>query len=276
MLLRGKTLRNSITLTGVGIHNGIRNKIKIHPSEERGIYFLIKGVKIPALHKYVVNTCYSTDLGRENQIVRTVEHIMAAFYLLKIDSAVVEIVEGNEIPILGGGAKEFIEAFLSVGTVELEHYQKIFRLAEHKRYQPNGNFVEALPFEKEVFIYEGIFRYLGRQLAVYEGGLESKLIGARTFCFEEDIPNLRKMNLGKGGYHVNTLVINPSGEYLRYREEPTYHKLLDLIGDMALLGGRLQMIIYSFRGGHSTNHGLRQLIKNLLIEVKANKFPALV
>jgi UDP-3-O-acyl-N-acetylglucosamine deacetylase len=201
---------------------------------------------------------------------------MAAFYLTKIDSAVVEIVEGDEIPILGGGAKEFIEAFLSVGTQSLEHYQRVFKLTAYQRYQPNGNFVEALPFDREIFVYEGIFKYVGRQLAVYEGGLESKLIGARTFCYEEDIPNLRKMNLGKGGYHVNTLVINPSREYLRYREEPAYHKLLDLIGDMALLGGRLQMIIYSFKGGHSTNHGLRQLIKNLLIEVKANKLPALV
>jgi UDP-3-O-[3-hydroxymyristoyl] N-acetylglucosamine deacetylase len=265
MELKGKTLRNSITFEGVGIHTGEISKIVIHPSERKGIFFILEGEKIPALHPYVVNTTLGTDLGKDGKVIRTVEHLMATFYLLKIDSAVVEVQKGVEIPILDGGAKTFVEEFLNTGFETLNHYQEILEVKAYRRIQPNGIFAEIYPAEEGIFEFEGEFQGLGRVKVSYNEseGVKEALIGARTFCYEDDIPKIRAANYGKGGYLVNTLIIDSTFENLVYSSEPAYHKLLDLIGDMALVGKRIKGRIYSFKGGHRLNHYVREYLLKL-------------
>ncbi len=266
--IKGRTLRDRITLEGVGIHTGEISKIVIHPSEKRGIYFLHKGELIPALHQYVVNTSFATDLGKGNKVIRTVEHLMAAFYLLGIDSAVVEILRGNEIPILDGGAKVFFEEFQRVGLEELDHYWEIIEVVFYHRIQPNGIFAELYPNPKGIFEFEGEFKFFEEKIkkkrvkVSYTDGEtpEGALVGARTFCYESDVEILRANNLGLGGYYVNTLVLNENLDNLIYSTEPAYHKLLDLIGDLALVGKRIRGRIYSFKGGHSLNHSIREYL----------------
>jgi len=260
MDLKGKTLKASVAFEGVGIHTGEIAKIKIHPSDRKGIFFKKKGLKIPAHHNFVVNTFAGTNVGLEGKVVRTVEHLMAAFYLLGVDSAIVEIQKGSEIPIVDGGAKIFVEAFKTVGFEELPHTQTVFTVRERFRIQPNGNFVEVEPYEGELFTFEGIFPKVGRRSATYSGQIEEALIGARTFCDADDIPFLWINAFGLGGYAVNTLPLTDNLEYLVYSSEPAYHKLLDLIGDLALLGGRVRAKIYSFKGNHRLNHQLRDYI----------------
>ena len=269
VLIRSKTLKDSITFEGVGIHTGKTAKIKIHPSERKGIFFYKKGLKIPAHHNFVVNTVGSTDIGAKGEIIKTVEHLTAAFYLLGIDSAVVEVLKGDEIPIADGSAKPFYEEILKVGLVELDRYWDVIEVKAPFRIQPNGNFVEVEPHKGELFIYEGIFPYIGRHRVVYEGKPTDPLIGARTYCNIKDVPQMQAKGLGLGGYFLNTLVLSESfkeeGETLSdlvFLTEPAYHKLLDLIGDLALLGARVFGKIYSFKGNHSLNHALReQLLK---------------
>lgn len=257
---RGKTIKDTIAFEGVGIHTGEIAKIKVHPSDKKGIFFYKNGLKIPAHHKFVVNTLASTDLGLNGVSIRTVEHLMAAFYLLGIDSAVVEVEKGSEIPIADGGSKTFVEAFKEVGLVELPHRQTIFTIKEYFRIQPNGNYVEVEPYEGELFTFEGIFPKVGRRSATYRGEIEEALIGARTFCDVEDVVHLWLCSFGLGGYAVNTLPLTENLEFLVYSSEPAYHKLLDLIGDLALLGGRVVGKIYSFKGNHRLNHQLRDYI----------------
>lgn len=257
--LKGRTVADSFTLEGVGIHTGEIAKITVHPSAKRGIFFYKNGVKIPALHRYVANTTAGTDLCRDGRCVKTVEHIMAAFYLLGIDSAVVEV-EGPEIPIADGSAKPFVELIQSVGIEELEHPQVYLKIILPDVLKPNGIFERVRPYEGERFVYDGFFPYLGRRWAVYEGEVEEALIGARTYVDLDTVPFMWLNNLGRGGNLVNTLPLNEGCDYLVYSSEPAYHKLLDLIGDMALLGARLLGELYSFKGNHHLNHLMRERI----------------
>ncbi|NPB05887.1 MAG: UDP-3-O-[3-hydroxymyristoyl] N-acetylglucosamine deacetylase [Aquificae bacterium] len=260
MELRSKTLAGKVTFRGVGIHTGEVSKLTLHPSEDKGIFFYRKGELLPALHPFVVNAVASTDLAKGNFLVKTVEHLTAALYLLGVDSVLIEVEYGSEVPILDGGAKTFVEEVLSVGLRETGRRQTLLRVKEKVRVQPNGNFIEVLPFEGELFEYEGEFPFVGRKRAVFDGKPTEALLGARTFCRLEDFPLLWANRLGLGGYPVNTLALDESLRYLVYSEEPAYHKLLDLIGDLALLGGRLVGRVYSFKGNHLLNHQLREVL----------------
>ncbi len=263
MVLKGRTLRDSVTIEGVGIHTGEISKITVHPSSRKGIFFYKDGVEIPALHQFVVNTLASTDLGKDGVVMKTVEHLMATFYLLKIDSAVVEFHRGAEVPITDGSAKVFYEEFKRVGFEELEHYQTLFVIKEEFEIRPNGNFIRVKPFEGEKITFEGDFPYIGRKRVEYLGTPTEALIGARTFCRVEDVPLLWLTSLGKGGNPINTLPLSYDLTYLVYSDEPAYHNLLDLIGDISLIGGRVVGEIFYLKGNHRLNHQLRDyLIKN--------------
>jgi UDP-3-O-[3-hydroxymyristoyl] N-acetylglucosamine deacetylase len=260
MELRVKTLRDAVSFRGVGIHTGEICEIKVHPRAERGIVFYKNGVEIPAHHDFVVGTTAGTDLGRGGEIVKTVEHLMAALYLAGVDAAVVEVVRGREIPILDGSAKPFFDAFTEVGTTYGEGFRRFIKIGFKKRVQPNGIFALLEPFEGERFEFEGEFPYLGRRRVVFDGTPSEALLGARTFCRLEDVEKLHAMNLGLGGTLLNTLVLDGGLTNLVYSEEPAYHKLLDLIGDVALTGARVIGRIYSFKGTHALNHEIRKFL----------------
>jgi UDP-3-O-[3-hydroxymyristoyl] N-acetylglucosamine deacetylase len=260
MELRVKTLRDTVSFRGVGIHTGEICEIKVHPRAERGIVFYKNGVEIPAHHNFVVGTTAGTDLGRDGEIVKTVEHLMAALYLTGVDAAVVEVVRGREIPILDGSAKPFFDAFRGVGITYGEGFRRFIKIGFKKRVQPNGIFAVLEPFEGERFEFEGEFPYIGRKKAVFDGRPSEALLGARTFCRLEDVEKLRSMNLGLGGTLLNTLVLDEGLSNVVYSEEPAYHKLLDLIGDVALVGARVVGRVYSFKGGHTLNHEIRKAL----------------
>jgi len=275
MEFKSKTLGNSVYIEGVGVHTGEICKLIIHPAEGGGIRFYKKGRYLPAHHRYVINTVGGTDLGNALFEIKTVEHLMAALYLLGISDAVIEVIEGYEVPILDGGAKVFVDLFREVGTVELEGFQKVFVITQRGRIQPNGNFVEMEPFNGTILVYEGIFPYIGRKKVSYSGEIKEALIGARTYCDAKDVPLLWLNNLGKGGYIVNTLPLTEDLRFLVYSEEPAYHKLLDLIGDLALLGGRVIGKVYSFKGNHTLNHSLRDWILKTAKVVERKEEPYL-
>jgi len=260
MELRIKTLRDSLTFRGVGIHTGEICEIKIHPRAERGIVFYKKGLEIPAHHNFVVGTTAGTDLGRDGEVVKTVEHLMAAFYLAGVDAAVVEVVRGNEVPILDGSAKPFFDAIKEVGTVYGEGFRRYIKIGSRVRIQPNGIFAILEPFDGERFEFEGEFPFVGRKRVVFNGKPFEALIGARTFCRLDDVEYIRSMNLGLGGTFLNTLVLDEGLSNLIYSEEPAYHKLLDLIGDISLTGARVLGKIYSFKGTHALNHEIRKFL----------------
>jgi len=257
---RARTLLRSVSLEGVGIHSGERSKIVVKPSGRAGIVFRVRGVEIPARHEFVVSTTLSTDLGRGGVRVRTVEHLMAAFYLAGVDAALVELVGGEELPILDGSALEFFKAIKRAGVKEISDPVRVLRIARPLRVRSDRAEATLKPYRGERFVYEGNFPRLGRIRVVHEGEPKEALLGARTFCRREDVELLRKNNYGRGGSLINTLVLDEEKTNLVYRAEPAYHKLLDLIGDLALIGARIEGEVISKGGGHSLNHLIREEI----------------
>ena len=266
--MKQRTLKESVSLEGVGIHTGEKAKILIHPEyENRGIAFLKKGVRVEATVENVVNTFMSTDLGKEGVVIKTVEHLMATFHLLGISNATVEVVEGSEIPILDGSAYEFYKALKPL-VIKQSADAKVISVREPLKVSKGEAYLKALPCKCFQVTFEGMFKTpVGRQSFTFKGNVRD-IILARTFCFEHDIDKIKESGLGKGGSLENTLVIGEEGainkEGLRYKDEPARHKVLDLVGDLYLLGASVRGKFISFMGGHTLNYMLVKAIKESL------------
>ena len=268
----GRTIKSPIYIEGKGVHSGEKSRIIIHPSDKRGIFFLIDGIVIPALHDYVVNTRGSTDLGKEGELIKTVEHFMAVLYILGIDSLIVEFIEGYEMPIFDGGAFTYFNLLIENGFIELPHKKKRLKLTKEISFFFNGSFFTAKPCKYSSFSTEVLFNFddgnsYRKKVSWKEGEIEEKLIRARTFVLESEIEIALQQGLGKGANPHNTAVLESTLSQIKYIEEPAYHKLLDLIGDISLLGGFLEAKIFTFRGGHTLNHAIREFLKSFIIPI---------
>ncbi len=240
MIMKQRTLKDRIEFEGVGIHTGERSRIILHPEPENtGVRFYRKGVYVPALPEFVVNTFHSTDLGREGVVIKTVEHLMATLHLLGVSNLTVEVEGGSEVPILDGSGYFYYRELKDKVAKQTEDAQ-ILEIDEPITVKRGRTYIKALPCSCFEITYEGEFEtYFGRQRYTFRGNIRD-IILARTFCFEHEIEFIRKNGLGRGGSLENTLVIGKEGVYneggLRYRDEPVRHKVLDLIGDLYLLG----------------------------------------
>jgi len=261
--MRQRTIEEKMVFEGVGIHTGERSKVVLHPEPENtGIRFYSKKTYVPALPEFVVNTFHSTDLGRDGVVVKTVEHLMAALHLLGISNLTVEV-EGSEVPILDGSAYLYYEE-LKGRVVKQTEEVPVLRIEEPISVRRGDAYIKAFPCSCFEVTYEGEFdTYFGRQRYTFRGRVRD-IILARTFCFEHEIEFIRRNGLGKGGSLENTLVIGKEGVYneggLRYQDEPVRHKVLDLVGDLYLLGMSVRGKFISYKGGHSLNF---QLVKTL-------------
>lgn len=256
--MRQRSLKETLTIEGIGIHTGERTKIIIHPAEENtGIVFLRRGTYIPADPDHVVGTFLSTDLGKGSEIVKTVEHLLATLHLLRVTNAVIEVIGGCEIPIMDGSAYVFYKEMKSLVREQAEEIEP-FTVEDKLRVESGEAFIEADPCSCLEITYEGFFKgYLGRRRFTFRGNAKDVVL-ARTFCFDEDIEFIKSKGLGKGGSLENTLVIGKNGVYnrggLRYEDEPVRHKVLDIIGDLYLLGAPFRGRVVSHRGGHTLNY----------------------
>ncbi len=264
--MKRKTVKEKVSFEGKGIHTGEKTKVEIYPSEGEGIVFIKDSVEIKLSPEAVVNTSFSTDIGKEGVVIKTVEHLLAVFHLLGITDAIVEV-KGSEIPIMDGSGYIFYKVLKDKIRV-LEKSIEPLKIRKRIVIRKNDAILIAEPHEKLNITYEGDFNgYLGRQKFTFKGNAKD-IILARTFCFEEDIPLIKKLGLGRGGSLENTLVIghskilNKGG--MRYKEEPVRHKILDLVGDLYLLGRPVKGRFYSFKGGHTLNY---LLVKEIFSEI---------
>ncbi len=262
--MKQRTIKERLEFEGVGIHSGERAKIILHPEgEDSGVAFFKEGVKIPAKVDYVVNTFHSTDLGKDGVVVKTVEHLLATLHLLGISNLTVEVIGGDEIPIMDGSGYYFYRK-LKDKVVKQNADAEVLQIQEEVVVRRGDAYIEAKPCSCFEITYEGEFQtYFGRQKYTFRGNVRD-IILARTFCFEHEIEFIRKNGLGKGGSLENTLVIGKEKIYnrggLRYQDEPVRHKVFDLIGDLYLLGASVRGKFLSHKGGHSLNF---QLVKAL-------------
>lgn len=253
-----RTLAERVTFTGVGIHTGAKARLTLHPAPvDQGIVFQKDGVSIPATYQYVVSTQRSTNLGREGVVVATVEHLLAALGGLSIDNLTIEL-EGPEVPIMDGSALPFCEGIGGAGIVEQEGEVEDYHLERPLFVAQGESLVLAMPDSQ--YNLEGSVEYpspqVGLQRYRYCGydNFVTHLAPARTFGFWSEVQELLQHGLGRGGDLQNALVFDRPGfkaeENLRFRNEPVRHKILDLAGDLVLLGRPLCAFVLAIKAGH--------------------------
>ncbi len=270
-----KTIKNNIGFSGVGLHTGCDVHVRIIPSgEDTGITFIrtdIKGAPaIKAEASNVIATSYATSLGTREASISTVEHLLAAFNGLGVDNATVEL-DGPEVPILDGSAKEFIKMIDAVGLTELCSPRKYILVKRPIKVQEGGKYIFLMPSEDMEFTVDYTIDFahpfMTRQnfsRLFSKDVFRNEVGGARTFGFLRDVEMLRKNGLAKGGSLNNAVVIgddeilNKGG--LRHPDEFVRHKVLDMMGDISLLGAPVVGRIIAHRSGHSLNYKLVQQI----------------
>jgi UDP-3-O-[3-hydroxymyristoyl] N-acetylglucosamine deacetylase/3-hydroxyacyl-[acyl-carrier-protein] dehydratase len=272
-----RTIKKEIELEGKGLHTGNRARIKLKPaSVNSGINFIRVDLDThPSLRAQWDNILAEsfvmrrTSLGSGQVQVHTVEHIMAAFCGLGIDNLDIEI-SNNEIPGFDGSAKIAVEALERAGIKEQDSPRNYFLLREPVYVQEEGANIIALPSQELKVSYT--LSYEGQPL-LRAGYLEYKNILnsfkdeialARTFCLEEEADDLQGKGLGRGASYENTLVVGKKGvikNKLRFKDEFVRHKILDLIGDLYLLGCPLKAHIIAIKSGHALNLRLLKKIR---------------
>lgn len=264
-----------IEKSGVGLHTGVLTKVRVLPAAVgEGRYFVrvdLPGVPvIPARVDAVVSTTLSTELGWQDARVRTVEHLLATLAALGVDDARIEI-DGPELPLLDGSAAEWIEALpqafpgRAMGTRERGPQVQI---TQPVWVQQGDAFVCAMPASQTRFTYGIDFSVpaIGNQWHSWEPVSEdfaTEIAPARTFALADQIQQLRDRGLIKGGTLDNALVCGADGWLnppLRFSDEPVRHKLLDLIGDMSLLGTIPVAHYLAYKASHQLHIQLAQKI----------------
>lgn len=277
-ILRQRTLGSSVSLKGVGLHTGRKCKATFRPAPENtGIVFVRTDIKgSPSFRAHVsnvVDVVRGTTLGEGEARVYTIEHILSAFNGFDIDNAYVDL-DDNEPPVADGSAREFVRMINEAGIVEQSAPRTFFTVSEPFEYSASQTVIRIEPSDR--FTIECEIEYahhpmVGRQALVFTKGVDDysrEIAPARTYCFDYEIEALRKKGLAKGGSMENAIVIGPEGIYnpesaLRFQNELVRHKILDLMGDLMLVGGPIRAKVTAKRCGHGHNvHFLRQLLSN--------------
>jgi UDP-3-O-acyl N-acetylglucosamine deacetylase len=251
------TITESIEFTGIGVHTGKKSRVIISPEQEgKGINFYKDNVKIPLNTKFAVKTPLCTQIKKENITIFTVEHLLSALYGLGISNTTINVI-GEEIPILDGSAKIFCEIISK--KIKVQNKKKEFLKLKKPIYvRASDKFIIAIPDNNLKISYfvdyhknPPGFSFNNFNYSFFD--FINEIAPARTFGFLEDAEMLYKKGFALGASDENTLIINSTGYSgaLRYTNEPSRHKTLDLIGDLAFLGKMLQANIIAYKTGHS-------------------------
>jgi UDP-3-O-[3-hydroxymyristoyl] N-acetylglucosamine deacetylase len=270
-MIRQKTLKKTISTTGVGLHSGDTVLLTLRPAPvNTGIVFrrvdLSPVVEIPASYDYVNDTMLCTSLLYQNTRVATVEHLLSALAGLDVDNLFVDI-NAPEIPIMDGSAAPFVFLIQSVGVREQKAPKQYIRILKTVRIEENGKYVQLSPhrgckisftidFDHPVFNAKPKTSSLTLTTASYI----KEICRARTFGFLSDYEKLREADLVKGGSLDNAIVIDDyrvlNEDGLRFKGEFVSHKILDAIGDLYLLRRSVIGAFEGYRSGHSLNNRL--------------------
>jgi UDP-3-O-[3-hydroxymyristoyl] N-acetylglucosamine deacetylase len=290
--LAQKTIKNNVSFNGVALHSGLDVNISIKPADPNyGIVFkrvdLEQNNLVYPNFMNVTNTSLNTTIENEFGVkVSTIEHLMGALFGLGIDNALIEI-DNEEVPILDGSAKEFIEKIISSGFAVSESPIKIIKINKEVEFTDGERFISIEPSTLSLDIdfelkYEN--QIIGNQrnkFKVFEDDL-TDVYNSRTFCLFEDIELIKKNGLAKGGSLQNAIVVKDdevlNSEGLRNDKEFVNHKILDCIGDLYTSGYRVIAKIKCSQGGHFlTNQLLRKVFGNKdnfsIIEIKEKNLP---
>ncbi|NJM00474.1 MAG: UDP-3-O-[3-hydroxymyristoyl] N-acetylglucosamine deacetylase [Synechococcaceae cyanobacterium SM2_3_2] len=267
--LHQRTLSQSISLAGIGLHSGDRVNCHLHPAEvNHGRVFvrtdLSDSPSIRADLKAVQPAALSTYLVHGYAGIQTTEHLLAALAGLGIDNCQIEV-SGAELPILDGSALPWVTALLQAGIQAQSAPRQVGILSHPVTVGSGPSFVSALPYEGLRLTYgidfpDSPIRDQWHSWEVEAGSFASTIAPARTFTREQDIEPARRNGLIKGGSLENALVCDLDSwrQPLRFEDEPVRHKLIDLLGDLSLLGYPIRAHILAYKAGHSLHHQLSQ------------------
>lgn len=260
------TIQRVVTCSGIGLHSGKKVYLALRPaSANTGIIFDIHtqdGIRrVSPAPKAVMTTALATTLGTAEATVSTVEHLLASVLGLGIDNLIVSV-EGGEVPIMDGSAAAFVRLFAEAGIRRLHAPRKVMRISRPLEVCDGVKHIRALPYAGFRVDYTIDFPHpaIGRQHMGMEVTPESfaRVANARTFGFFKDVEYLHSHGLARGGSLESVVVLDDKGvmnpEGLRYRDEFVRHKVLDFIGDMAMLGRPIQGHFEVCCSGHQLNN----------------------
>ena len=302
MQTKQQTLAGPISFSGKGLHTGVTVNMTVHPAaDNHGIVFrrvdLEDTPTVPALCEYVTDTSRGTTIEKGTAKVSTIEHIISALWTMGVDNALIDI-DGPETPIMDGSAREYVEKIQLTGLVEQKAARKYYEVTEKQVYTIPDKGVAIIIYPDDEFTVSVHIDFnskvVGNQYATLDmySKYTEDIAPCRTFCFLHELEPLLKMNLIKGGDLDNAIVVveNPvsdeqlehlkqvfnkddirvTGGYLnnlelRASNELARHKLLDLLGDFALLGMRIKGRVWASRPGHYAN---TEFMKQLLVSIR--------
>ena len=309
MQIKQKTLKSEVCVNGIGLHTGLHVTTKIKPATANsGIKFKRTDLEnkpvIDAFAEYVTDTSRGTTIELDGVKISTIEHLMASLSGLGIDNALIEI-DAPEVPILDGSSKPFVNAIKDAGIVELNEDRVFYHIKEKIEYKDEKTGITVTAYPDDIFSVDVLIEYhprvLSNQFASFDESQDFaiELAHCKTFVFLGELEPLFKNNLIKGGDLDNAIIIidkeydqayfdslselfhkpkveaKPEGILnnvdLIYNNEPARHKLLDVIGDVALAGMPLKGKIIARKPGHKANTEFAKLIrKKIISEVKQN------
>ena len=291
-LLNQKTLKNSLNFSGIGLHSGKISNICLRPSEPNtGIVFKRVDLKTNNIiypnFSNVSDTFLNTTISNEFGVkVSTIEHLMGALYGLGVDNVLIEI-DNDEVPILDGSAKEFIEKIITIGLRKSEAPIKIIKINKKVIFKEKERFISiepsklSLDIDFELKYKNSVIGNQKNKVNIYEDDLND-IFNSRTFCLYEDVEKIRENGLAKGGSLDNAVVVKDdkvlNNRGLRNKLEFVNHKILDCLGDLYTSGYRIIASVTCSQGGHYlTNQLLKKVFENKdnfsIIEIQERNLP---
>ena len=274
MLRFQRTIKNSIGCEGIGLHSGRNVTMMIKPAPaDTGVVFVRTdrgGARIEAVASHTAATNYATTLCRNGEAVQTVEHLLGAFAGLGITNAFVEL-DNGEVPILDGSASPFIRMIVEAGIQVQDKVQPVLKVTRPVLVREGNRQLAIWPAESTSISYfidfdHPLLREQSFTYAVSEENFIREVADARTFGFLSDVQALQANGLAKGGSLENAVVLGPesvlNAEGLRYKDEFVRHKVLDIIGDLSLVG----MPVIGHIVAHKSGHSLNALMVNKLLQ----------
>jgi UDP-3-O-[3-hydroxymyristoyl] N-acetylglucosamine deacetylase len=266
------TIKQNIKFEGIGLHFGNINKITIKPNDS-GIIFIKNNQQINTTN--IFNTEFRTTIGNKENHINTIEHLMSALYGAKIDNVIIEV-EGDEIPILDGSAQIFYIKLINE-IIKLNKKRQIIKILKPIEISNSFSNIKIIPSDIFKITYTMFFdnEFLSPERVIYtEYNNYLNNIGiARTFTLRKDIISAKAFGIAKGGNLQNAIVIDYNGDVLnitgkRLSDEFARHKILDLLGDLYLIGKRLKCEVISNKSGHTLNTQIAQKIINMINQKK--------
>jgi len=266
-LIQEQTIRSAVECCGVGLHSGAPVKLRILPAPANtGIVFRrvdLDGFEVEAIGRNVARVSYATSLMKKGVLISTTEHLLSALVGMRIDNAIIEL-DNLELPILDGSARPFVDLVRKAGIRKQRRPRNYLRVLKALEVHEGNKFIGIYPADRYSVSYTINFPHpmIGREaftLELTNGRYVSQIAPARTFGFLHEAEALRQQGLIRGASKDNALVLTPAGlenPPLRYPDEFVRHKILDLIGDLALIGKQVLGNVVADRAGHAMHTAL--------------------